>query len=102
MLPYTVTNTNMDTSVNDFNQTVNQHNNTTRANDEVLKKLSNDFESLITQQMLKASFDSVDIAGKSAGSSIVKGMYTQALADHTGGALGISDILFRFLKENQS
>lgn len=81
------------------------HHNTTKTKfgveDATLRKISDEFEALLTHQILKASFDSTNIAGKSPGSDIIKGMYTQGLADSTGGGWGISDILYQFLSENR-
>lgn len=73
---------------------------TDKMEDEALRKVSNDFETFFTQQMLNISLESSNIAGEGTGSDIVKGMYTEALSKQTGGTFGISDILYKFLSEN--
>jgi len=68
--------------------------------DEGLRKVSDDFETFFTQQLLDISLKSTKMAGGGTGSDIVKGMYTEALSKTTGGSIGISDILYKFLSEN--
>ena len=74
--------------------------NTKNAEDKALRKASDDFESFFTQQLLDISLKSTKMAGGGTGSDIVKGMYTETLSKTTGGAFGISDILYKFLSEN--
>ena len=48
------------------------------------------------------SLKNTNVAGEGAGSDIIKGMYTQAVADSSSGTLGISNMLYEFLtKENK-
>jgi Rod binding domain-containing protein len=68
--------------------------------DKVLRKVSDDFETFFSQQLLDISLKSTKMAGGGTGSDIVKGMYTEALAKTTGGTFGISDILYKFLSES--
>ncbi len=68
--------------------------------DEGLRKVSDDFETFFTQQLLDISLKSTKMAGGGTGSDIIKGMYTEALSKTTGGSIGISDILYKFLSEN--
>jgi Rod binding domain-containing protein len=68
--------------------------------DERLKEVCNEFESFFTQQFLEASLKSTNIAGEGTGSDIIKGMYTQAVAQSSAGTFGISDMLYQFLSEN--
>lgn len=68
--------------------------------DEALRKVANDFETFFTQQLLDISLKSTKFAGEGTGSDIVKGMYTEALSKTTGGTFGISDMLYKFLSEN--
>ena len=75
--------------------------NTKSMEDEGLRKVSNEFESFFMQQLMDISLKSTDIAGKSPGSDIIKGMYTQTLSKETSGTLGISDLLYNFLSENR-
>ena len=68
--------------------------------DEKLKKVCNDFESFFLNQIMDVSLRSNKIAGEGPGSDIIKGMYTQSLADNTTGNLGISTMLYEFLTKN--
>lgn len=70
------------------------------ADDKALRKVADDFESFFSQQLLDISLKSTKMAGGGTGSDIVKGMYTEALSKTTGGTFGISDILYKFLSEN--
>jgi len=74
--------------------------NTKNVEDKELRKVSNDFETFFTQQLLDISLKSTKMAGGGTGSDIIKGMYTEALSKTTGGSIGISDILYKFLSEN--
>jgi flagellar protein FlgJ len=67
---------------------------------EQLKKVCNDFESFFLNQIMDVSLRSNKIAGEGPGSDIIKGMYTQSLADNATGNLGISTMLYEFLTEN--
>lgn len=68
---------------------------------EKLKEVCNDFEAFFLNQIMSVSLKSTNIAGNSAGSDIIKGMYTQAIADNASGTFGISTMLYEFLtKEN--
>jgi Rod binding domain-containing protein len=67
---------------------------------EQLKKVCNDFESFFLNQIMDVSLRSNKIAGEGPGSDIIKGMYTQSLADNASGSLGISTMLYEFLTKN--
>ena len=67
---------------------------------EQLKKVCNDFESFFLNQIMDVSLRNTKIAGEGTGSDIIKGMYTQALADNSSGSLGISNMLYEFLTKN--
>ena len=67
---------------------------------EQLKKVCNDFESFFLNQIMDVSLRSTKVAGEGPGSYIIKGMYTQALADNSTGSLGISNMLYEFLTQN--
>ncbi len=69
-------------------------------NDEVLKKVSDDFESFFLNQIMDISLRSTNIAGEAAGSDIIKSMYIQSVADKSSGSLGISTMLYEFLSKN--
>lgn len=74
--------------------------NTSNMEDEALRKVSDDFESFFTQQLLDISLKSSSVAGEGTGSDIVKGMYTEALSQQSKGGVGISDLLYDFLSKN--
>lgn len=67
--------------------------------DKALRKVSDDFESFFTQQLLDISLKNVKFAGEGSGSDIIKGMYTEAIAKESSGTMGISDLLYNFLSE---
>ena len=67
---------------------------------EQLQKVCNDFESFFLNQIMDVSLRSTKIAGEGPGSDIIKGMYTQSLADNSSGSLGISTMLYEFLTRN--
>lgn len=69
-------------------------------NSEQLKKVCDDFESFFLNQIMDVSLRSTKIAGEGPGSDIIKGMYTQAVADNASGTLGISSMLYEFLEKN--
>ncbi len=66
-----------------------------------LQKVCNDFESFFLNQIMEVSLRSTKIAGEGAGSDIIKGMYTQSVADNSTGSLGISNMLYEFLTQNK-
>lgn len=65
-----------------------------------LKKVSDEFEAFFLKQIMDISLKSTKVAGESAGSDIIKGMYTQAVSDSSAGSLGISNMLYEFLSKN--
>lgn len=73
--------------------------NTSNLEDEALRKVTDDFESFFTQQLLDISLKSTKVAGEGSGSDIIKGMYTEALSKESTGTVGISDMLYNFLTE---
>jgi len=68
--------------------------------DKQLKDVCNDFESFFMQQILDVSLKNSTIAGEGTGSDIIKSMYTQSLSKQSAGSLGISDMLYQFLSQN--
>lgn len=75
--------------------------NTKNLEDKKLKEVCDSFESFFLNQIMNISLKSTNVAGEGAGSDIIKGMYTQAIADNSSGTLGISNMLYEFLtKEN--
>ena len=67
---------------------------------EQLQKVCNDFESFFLNLIMDVSLRSNKIAGEGPGSDIIKGMYTQSVADNATGSLGISTMLYEFLTKN--
>jgi len=73
--------------------------NSSKLDDEALRKVTDDFESFFMQQLLDISLKDVKFAGEGSGSEIIKGMYTEAIAKESTGTVGISDLLYNFLSE---
>jgi Rod binding domain-containing protein len=65
-----------------------------------LRQVADDFESFFLNQIMDVSLRSTKIAGDAPGSDIIKGMYTQNIADSSTGSLGISNMLYEFLTRN--
>jgi len=76
--------------------------NLSQLEDKKLREVSNDFESFFLKQILETSLKSTEIAGTSAGSDIIKGLYLEAIADSSSGTFGISDMLYQFLSQNSN
>lgn len=68
--------------------------------DKQLKEVCDSFESFFLNQIMDVSLRSNKIAGEGPGSDIIKGMYTQSVADNASGSLGISNMLYEFLTKN--
>jgi len=73
--------------------------NTSNLEDAALRKVTDDFESFFTQQLLDISLKTTKVAGEGSGSDIIKGMYTEAISQQATGTIGISDMLYNFLTE---
>lgn len=69
--------------------------------DENLKKVCNDFESFFMQQFLDISLKDSTIGGEGAGSDVIKGLFTEGIANSSNGAFGISDMLYKQLSETK-
>jgi len=69
--------------------------------DDSLRKVTDDFEAFFMQQLLDISLKSTPIAGEGSGSDIVKGLYTEAVARQSTGTVGLSDMLYNFLSERK-
>lgn len=93
---------NINVSDNSANSLVNKLQNNTLKKDAELKAVCDDFESYFMQQMLDISMKSTTIAGEGVGSEVIKGLYTENVAKASSGSLGISDMLYRFISENQN
>ncbi len=77
-----------------------KQNNLENKDDKQLRDVCNSFESFFINQIMDVSLRDTNIAGEAAGSDIIKGMYTQAVADNSTGSLGISNMLYEFLTKN--
>lgn len=75
--------------------------NTSKLENQELRKVSDDFESFFMQQLLDISLKNTNVAGEGSGSDIIKGMYTEAVSRESKGAIGISDMLYNFLSERK-
>ncbi|QKF82900.1 hypothetical protein [Halarcobacter ebronensis] len=73
---------------------------TSKLEDEALRKVANDFEAFFMQQLLDVSLKDVNVAGEGNAGEIIKGMYTEAISSQSTGSVGISDLLYNFLSEN--
>ncbi len=91
-------NTNVNVLDNTASSLTNKLNMTSKS-DENLKAVCDDFEAYFMQQLMDISLKSTNIAGEETGSEIIKGLYTENIARSSGGNLGISDMLYRFLSE---
>ncbi|RXJ90212.1 hypothetical protein CRV01_03360 [Arcobacter sp. CECT 8983] len=69
--------------------------------DDGLRKVSNDFEAFFMKQLLDISLKDSTFAGEGSGSDIIKGMYTDTISRQSAGTLGISDMLYNFLSERK-
>ena len=49
---------------------------------------------------MEVSLRETKVAGEGAGSDIIKSMYTQSIAENSTGTLGISNMLYEFLTQN--
>ena len=77
-----------------------KNNDFTKLEDKQLKKVCNDFESFFMQQLLDISLKNTKVSGEGTGSDIIKGMYTNSIAQQSKGAVGISNMLYEFLTQN--
>lgn len=74
---------------------------TSNLEDKKLKKVCDDFESFFMQQLMDISLQGTPVAGEGTGADIFKGMYTDTMARNSTGSLGISNMLFEFLSQNE-
>jgi len=75
--------------------------NSSKLEEDSLRKVSNDFEAFFMKQFLDVSLKDSTIAGEGSGSDIIKGMYTDTISRNATGTLGISDMLYNFLSERR-
>jgi Rod binding domain-containing protein len=67
--------------------------------DSKLRDVCDNFESFFLKQIMDISLGSSKIAGEGPGSDIIKGMYTDAVANDAAGGMGISNMLYEFLSK---
>jgi len=71
-----------------------------RLNDKKLKEKTDQFESLLVKTLLDVSMkDSNKLFGKDAGDKIYQSMFREEISKVSAGGFGISDTLFKFLKD---
>lgn len=70
--------------------------------DRELKKSCDLFESLYYKKMLQIAFEDVNVMGEGTGNEIYKDMYLDELSKQTNGSLGLSKMLFEYLKNQQA
>lgn len=69
--------------------------------EEKTKEACDMFESLYMKQMLQIAYRDMDIMGDNVGSDIYKDMYLDELSKQTNGSMGLSKMLFDYLKETK-
>jgi len=69
--------------------------------DVALKKYTDEFEAIMVKQLLDVSMKSDNaLFPKAVGSDIYKSMYSDTMSKELSGGFGYSELLFKFLKEN--
>jgi peptidoglycan hydrolase FlgJ len=78
-------------------------NNTTESSDALLKEQTDKFEAFFMKQILDIALNSDEEKGlyeKDAGDKIYKSMYNDTISNALSGNLGLSEMLYNYLKEN--
>lgn len=75
-------------------------------NDAVLKEQTDKFEAFFVKQILDIAINSEDnnensLFPKDAGDKIYKSMYNDTMSSALSGNLGLSEMLFKYLKEGR-
>lgn len=70
--------------------------------EEQLRKLSKDFESIFLKQLLDVSMKDSTFAGEGAGKDIIMGMYTDAISQSGSGNFGFGDMMYDYLKQQSN
>ena len=74
-----------------------------KSNDAKLKEETDKFEAFFIKKILDVSLKSDNtLFGKDAGDKIYHSMYNDAISNKMGGKFGFSQMLFDFLKQNNS
>jgi len=85
----------------DFTQQKIQKFDVDKLNDEKLREKTDQFEALLLKTLLDVSMkDSNKLFGKDAGDKIYQSMFREEISKVSAGGFGISDTLFKFLKDN--
>jgi Rod binding domain-containing protein len=73
----------------------------TNPDDIALKEYTDQFEAIMVKQLLDVSMKSNDVLfPKAVGSDIYKSMYQDTMSKELSGSFGFSEMLFKYLKEN--
>jgi len=74
-----------------------------KSNDKKLKEETDKFEAFFIKKILDVSLKNDNtLFGKDAGDKIYHSMYNDAISNKMGGKFGFSQMLFDFLKQNNS
>jgi len=85
----------------DFTQHKIQKFDVEKLNDVKLKEKTDQFESMLLKTLLDVSMkDTNKLFGKDAGDKIYQSMFRDEISKVSAGGFGISDTLFKFLKDN--
>ena len=85
----------------DFNQKKIEKFDVEKLNDTKLREKTDQFESMLLKTLLDVSMkDSNKLFGKDAGDKIYQSMFREEISKISAGGFGISDTLFKFLKDN--
>jgi len=84
-----------------INNVLKSTHNVKNASNNKLREASDSFESFFVQQMLEISTKNLHLAGEGTGSEIIKGMYIETISRTSSGGVGISDMIYNYLKDQQ-
>lgn len=73
---------------------------TSKLEDDALKKVCDNFEAFFLKQLMDVSLKSTKVAGEGPGSDIIQGMYTDTVSQNSSGSFGISSMLYEYLSQN--
>ncbi|MBZ7986926.1 rod-binding protein [Campylobacter canadensis] len=85
---------------NEFDNFLNKEIQAKSNEDKLLKEQTDEYEALMIKSVLDLSLKtSNSLFGKDAGDDIYNSMYNDAISKSLSGGLGISNMLYNFLKE---
>lgn len=70
--------------------------------DKNLRKATDMYESLYYKKMLEIAYKDMNVMGNNTGSGVYKDMYLDELSKSAEGKMGLSKMLFEFVKEKQT